>query len=480
MMKSEILIVSIGQGDPDLLNAKSVNALRKGDELFLRTGNHPLTKWLDTNNIVYQTLDHIYENAEDFDQLNQLLADELIRHAISTDIVYAVPDAYTDNSVKMLFRLAPDSIHISVVPGISSYDLNLSSAIYTLSDSPIQIIPSYDLLSFFSFDPRCSVLITEVDNTILAGQVKLSLSAALEDEHIVYILHGSRRPEALPLYMLDRQNIYDHFTSVLIPGSDYLHRGKYVLHDLTDIVTRLRAPDGCPWDRQQTHISLRPFLIEEAWECIAAIDENDPDHMCEELGDLLFHIVFHASVAKDYDEFTVYDVISNICKKMIRRHPHVFSEDRVLKAKSIASSWEKIKQSENGHHTLTDNLNDISPFLPALQYASKIIKKLNRMTKTHCSTSEIITEIRSTLLKIEQIKNHDNSSLFYGLLLFLCCALCCYSGIDSELILHQMTDRLKDSLKQAEESMNTCGKSLESLTFTELCVYLNHVEGEIE
>ena len=478
-MKNEIKIVSIGQGDPDLLNVITINTLQKAEQLILRTGNHPLTVWLKANTINYQTLDELYGDAEDFDQLAQDIADEVIRCAGSSGVVYAVPDAYTDNSVKMLFRRIPEYMLITVVPGISSYDLHLSSSLRYLPDSSVQILPAYDLLSTFVYDPRCTLLITEIDNAILAGQVKLALTDVMEDEHIIFLIQESGSPVTLQLYLLDRQRMYNHFTAVLIPGTDYLHREKYVLQDLADIVMRLRAPDGCPWDRQQTHNSLRPYLIEEAWECVAAIDENDPDHLGEELGDLLFQIVFHSSIGKDFDEFTIHDIITQICQKMIRRHPHVFSEDSPAPDNN-AAIWDRIKQTETGHYTLSENLDDISSFLPALKYASKIIKKISRFTKADISSSDVITILRNILLKLESKHDAETTARLYGLLLFLCCVLCCHSELDSEWILHQTSDRLKSAVKQVEKSIFMDGKSLESLTFSELCVYLKHVEGEIE
>lgn len=478
-MKDEIKIVSIGQGDPDLLNIVTINSLRKAEQLILRTGKHPLTAWLESNKIAYQTLDELYGDAEDFDQLAQLIADEVIRSAHSSGVVYAVPDAYTDSSVKMLFRRVPGDILITVVPGISSYDLHLSSSISYLPDSSIQILPAYDLLSTFVYDPRCTLLITEIDNAVLAGQIKLVLSDVMEDEHIIFLIQESGKPISLQLYMLDRQHMYNHFTAVLIPGTDYLHREKYVLQDLADIVMRLRAPDGCPWDRQQTHQSLRPYLIEEAWECVAAIDENDPDHLGEELGDLLFQIVFHSSIGKDFDEFSIHDIISQICQKMIRRHPNVFSEDSSAPDNN-AAMWDRIKQTETGHYTLSENLDDISAFLPSLKYASKIIKKISRFTKAEISSSDVITELRNLLPKLESRHDAETTGRLCGLLLFLCCVLCCQSELDSEWILHQTSDRLKSAVKQVEKSIFMDGKSLESLTFSELCVYLKHVEGEIE
>lgn len=479
-MKSEIIIVSIGQGDPDLLNEKTIRTLRESNHLLLRTGRHPIAVWLDSNNIAYQTLDHFYEDADDFDQLNRLIADYIFNEASENTVVYAVPDSLMDSTVKALFRTKPDHIHISVIPGVGSFDLHLSSSLPYLDDSSVQVVSAYDLLSSFSYDPGNTVLITELDNVILAGQIKIALCNLLEDEHTVYLLMENRDPLSLPLYMLDRQHHYNHFTALLIPGSDYMHREKYVLRDLTDIMNRLRSPEGCPWDRQQTHHSLRPFLIEEAWECVASIDEDDYSHLGEELGDLLFQIIFHASIGHDYDEFNLHDVISSICAKMIRRHPHVFSDADLQDTASISAAWEQIKQSETGHHTLSQSLDDVSGSLPALKYASKILKKAFQNGKISCSASDIISEIRIILDSICSDSKSENQTGLYGKLLFLCCFLCYQSGIDSELILHRTMDRLKHRLSDAEALATKDGKSFESLTFSELCVYLKHVEGEIE
>lgn len=479
-MESEITIVSLGQGDPDFLNAKTIRALHEAKHLILRTGRHPVSKWLETNGIVFHTLDHLYDEADDFDQLNLHIAEYIIEETSECRLVYAVPDALMDSTVKTLFRIKPDHIHISVIPGISSYDLHLSSSLQHLEDSSVQVVSAYDLLSSFSFDPRHSLLITELDNAILAGQVKICLGDLLEDEHIVYLLQAIDKPEALPLYKLDRQSHYNHFTSLLIPGSDYLHRNKYVLHDLSDIMEQLRSPAGCPWDRQQTHQSLRPYLIEEAWECVAAIDEDDPGHLGEELGDLLFQVIFHTSIGKDYDEFTLNDVITSICTKMIRRHPHVFSDADIRDTESISAAWEQIKRSETGHPSLMQSLDDVSPSLPSLIYTSKVFRKICKSDPDTCSASEIISEIREVLDKISLNQVSEDSSILYGIMLFLCCALSCHAGMDGEALLHQTTEHLKQRLHKAETHLKKDGKSIESLTFSELCVYLKHVEGEIE
>ncbi len=479
-MKSDIIIVSIGQGDPDLLNLKAIRTLRESNRLLLRTGRHPISGWLESNGIVYQTLDCFYENADDFDKLNSMIADHIFQEASKGQVVYAVPDSLMDSTVKTLFRNKPDHIHINVIPGVSAFDLHLSASLQYLGNSFVQAVSAYDLLSSFSYDPGNSLLITELDNVILAGQIKIALSNLLEDEHIVYLLREDSDPLPLPLYMLDRQQHFNHFSALLVPDSDYMHREKYVLRDLAEITDLLRSPEGCPWDQQQTHQSLRSFLIEEAWECVAAIDDDDYLHLGEELGDLLFQIIFHASIGNDFDEFTLNDVISSICAKMIRRHPHVFSDADLHDTESISAAWEQIKRSETGHHVLSQNLDDVSVSLPALKYTAKILKKACHNSAASESSFEIISAIRELLDRFSSDSVPEDLSGLCGNLLVLCCFLCFHSNIDSEVILHQAADRLKCRLRNAESLVMKDGKSFERLTFSELCVYLKHVEGEIE
>ena len=321
-MKAAITILSLGSGDPELLNLKTIRAMEHTERLILRTGKHPAASWLEKREIPFSTLDFLYEETEDFDELNRRISEFLIREASDIPVVYAVTDALTDYTVRSLIHTAAGKVPIEIIPGISSYDLNLSVACF-IPDTGITVVPASELSEAFRYDPELTLLVTELDNPVLAGQVKLFLSGILEDEHIVILLQRGN-PEPIPLWQLDRKSGIDHRSAVLIPGSGFLSRQRFVMNDLTEIMDRLRSSDGCPWDRIQTHQSLQPYLIEEAWECIDCIDTSDYDHLCEELGDLLFQVVFHASIGKSFDEFTISDVITGICAKMIRRHPHVF------------------------------------------------------------------------------------------------------------------------------------------------------------
>ena len=478
-MITDIIIVSLGPGDPDLLNTKTLRALRESGMLILRTGRHPLSSWLKENGISFSTLDFLYEESEDFDLLIRNAAEFLIRQAQARPIVYAVPDAATDCTVRCLLHEKPESVSAVIIPGISLYDMHLSSSLSFLQDTAVTVVPADELSDGFQYDPNTSLLVTELDNPILAGQVKLFLSDMLGDEHNVFLLLSEKGPVSIPLYELDRQNGIDHRSAVLVPGSGLLERSRFSFSDLEMLMEKLRSPEGCPWDRIQTHESLRPYLIEEAWECVDCIDQQDPDHLCEELGDLLFQVAFHSSVGRSFGEFSLHDVVTAICAKMIHRHPHVFGS-RILKdPDSVRAAWEELKQEETGNQSVVSSLDDVSGGLPSLKYASKIMKKLKDTAAVRSDPEPVLSDIENLAASLRSCSDPVDPFLS-GRLLLLCAELCFILGVDSELILHQAADRLKQRMKSVEKAAKKDGKSLELLTFEELGVYLNHVEDEIE
>jgi len=141
---------------------------------------------------------------------------------------------------------------------------------------------------------------------------------------------------------------------------------------LVQLMARLRGPDGCPWDRAQTANSLRPFLIEECYEVVDALDEGDPGKMKEELGDLLFQIIFHSRIAEEKGEFTISDVITANTEKMVRRHPHVFGDAVLATDREVLANWEQIKRQEKGHQDRTSMLEGVPRSLPALRPVSDL------------------------------------------------------------------------------------------------------------
>ncbi len=474
-MKTLLSVLALGPGDPRFLNRLTEDRLRSASPLIIRTDRHPAAAWLREQEIPFVSMDGIYDESDDFDALNRRIAERVWELAASgKQPAYAVPDPVTDRTVDEIFRLCPERAGVEVVPGFSYADYYLSRCRDLLPETGVRVVSATELLASF-YDPDESVLVTEIDGPILAGEIKDFLSGLLGDEATVYLMQDTGRPRALPLYELDRAKRYDHMTALLLPAVDVLRRSRYTMRDLVRIMDRLRAPDGCPWDRVQTHESLQPYMVEEAWESIIAMDEKDPDHMADELGDLLFQIVFHASIGKSFDEFTIDDVISRICEKMIRRHPHVFGDVRAATPQDVADKWETIKRAETGSQTVSESLNDVSPALPSLKYAIKVNKKalqLPAYREDPAALSARLRDLSGRLLNPDGSLSEENM----GELLFLCTLLCHLCGRDAEIILHKTVDRFKERFTAMENDVVSKGKSPESLTFSDLRVYLSHVE----
>ena len=312
-MKASIVVVSLGPGDPDLLNAKTLQALRGTGTLILRTGRHPVSSWLAETGIVFSTLDALYDASEDFDGLNRAAADALIRAAASGPVVYGVPDALTDQTVRELLKNAPAGLSVSVIPGVSLYDAFLSSSLSSLSFSPLVTACARELAEGFTYDPNLSLLVTELNDGIMAGQVKLFLSDVLGDEKTVFLLRTDEAPLSLPLYKLDRADGIDHRSAVLVPACPSDSRDRFTFSDLLSLADRFCSVSGA----SRTHESLVSSLPDAARKTAESVEKGDPDLLCDALSSLLFQVVSQASAARAFDEFSVGDVITLTCRRFM-------------------------------------------------------------------------------------------------------------------------------------------------------------------
>lgn len=466
-MKPEVWILSLGPGDPDLLNRKTQDILFSGKPVLLRTGRHPAVDWLREKRLPFRTADSLYDTAEDFDTLFSAVADDVWNSASEKGtLVYAVADAMTDRSVDLISRACPEGGTIHVVPGFSYYDYYYSSCRHIFPTADARVCPAADFLPADA-DPSVSLLITEVDGELVAGEVKNRLSSWMDDEETVYFIDGEDTPRAICLYELDRQPRYSHLTAVAVEGRPYPERKKKVFTDLLRIMDRLRSREGCPWDREQTHESLRPYVVEEAWETVDAIDAKDPAHLAEELGDLLFQVVFHTSVASSFDEFTASDVITGICDKMIRRHPHVFGPEEGKNGTFTHEDWERIKRGENGAHTAGESMALVSAALPSLQYAQKIVRKLcTAVPGLSRGSEDIIAAVHDAAAGIRDDGTPESARLL-GRLLFYCAELAVRLGLDGEIILHETVRNAVNAFRAMENKGKIEIQGPECLTFND-------------
>ena len=250
---------------------------------------------------------------------------------------------------------------------------------------------------------------------------------------------------------------------------DFQCKPSYTVGDLAQIVAILRAPGGCPWDREQTHASIRPNMLEEAYEVCEAIDQNDPDHLKEELGDVLLQVALHAQMERETGSFTLDDVADGICKKLIFRHPHVFGDVHAENADQALDAWDAMKRVEKSQTTYTDTLRAVARALPALWRAEKVQKKAKKAGFDWPNAqgavdklSEEIGELRAAMAGQGDVTEE------LGDLLFACVNVARFLAVDPEQSLTQATDKFTDRFARVEEKARAQGRDMKDMTLSQL------------
>ena len=401
-----ITIIGLGPGAAEHLSRGALELLRQSRQVFLRTKIHPVVELLQKEGIVFSTFDYLYEQTPSFPEVYGGICRELLKAARQSPVLYAVPGhpLVHEESVRLLLEEAPkEGIEVLIHPALSFLDVILSS-LKINTDPALQVL---DGLSLETCAPAtsCPVIVTQVYSKLVAADVKITLLDYYPPEHQVTVVQAAGVPglekiERLPLWKMDRLDWYDHLTSLYLPPGepagenaplekDVAPEGNglplptavapsanlYPLDRLAYLMTRLRGSDGCPWDREQDHLTLRTYLLEETYEVLEALHENNPSKICEELGDLLLQIVFHSQIAAENEKFDLNDVIRGIGDKIVRRHPHVFGTVTVKDSREVNLNWEKIKAEEKGDAAPQRILASLSRNLPALMWAAKLQKK---------------------------------------------------------------------------------------------------------
>jgi len=232
--------------------------------------------------------------------------------------------------------------------------------------------------------------------------------------------------------------------------SELMKKSRYDFEDLVAVTRILRSEEGCPWDREQDHHSVRSSMIEETYEVVEAIDNDDPVLLREELGDALFQVLFHAQIESEAERFSIDEVVDDVCKKMIHRHPHVFGDVCADTSADVLKNWEIIKTEEKQRNTLSDKLRAVPPMLPALMRASKIGKKAGRCAEVGPAELLVALDAQITSMK-KKAKDIDfDATQQIGQLLMRVVDLSRALGVDAELALTQETNRFIDAVAQGE------------------------------
>lgn len=408
---SVIHVVGLGPGDRSSLPTGSLQQLQSGCPVYFRTLIHPVIDDLKRDGIQGKSFDHLYESGERFEDIYEQMAHELVTEARRHgEIVYAVPGhpLMAEQSVQNLLRLGGQrDVKVEIGPGQSFLD----AVCALLQIDPIEGLSLLDgsQLDAQVFEPRLHTLIVQVFQRNVASEVKLSLMDILPDDYEVVVVRaagvrGLERSERIPLYALDRVSWIDHLTTVYVPPTT----DERILYGtpayVEGLVKQLRAPDGCPWDRTQTHQTLRRYVIEEAYEVAHAIDEDDSEHLADELGDLLFQVLLHAEIASELGTFHVRDVYAALADKLVRRHPHVFSGVTAETTEEAEDVWKAAKQAEQST-SLPDGTGlfaDVRWGNPAATISMELQKRAARVGFDWPDAEGVIAKVREELLEVEE------------------------------------------------------------------------------
>ena len=246
-------------------------------------------------------------------------------------------------------------------------------------------------------------------------------------------------------------------------------KGSYGFEDLVEVMEILRSEEGCPWDREQDHHSIRDDLIEETYEVIEAIDTDDPKLLREELGDVMLQVVFHARIEEEKDSFNINDVANDICAKLIHRHPHVFGDINVSGSSEVLSNWEKIKSDEKERKTVTDKLKAIPPMLPALMRAAKVGKKASCFDFQ--TAEDVMDKIAEEMVEVSEAMESGEQAAIeeeIGDLLLSVTSLCRKLGVKPEDALNHATDKFISRFEKIENEVIKSGKDINSMGMPEL------------
>ncbi len=457
-MKPVVRVVGLGPGDADLLTQRSLQLLRESPLVRLRTRSHPAADaFFDV-----PSYDDWYERAESFDELYDAIAKDLIALALAAparEVLYCVPGSpvVAERTVELL--RASSEITLICEPAVSVIDVACAALGRDPMTSGLRILDALDSSEPLRGPGPLLILQT------FSSEVLAILADRLPEDTRVTVLHhlglADQVIAEMPVHELVTFDAVDHLTSVWIDG---LRTAGAAMDDLVDFMRRLRRE--CPWDQEQTHASLTRHLLEESYETLDALEalvrlegegkESDDDvaHVEEELGDLLFQIVFHAELGDEEERFNLATIADAVRDKLTGRHPHVFGDVQVSGSEEVASRWEVLKRDEKGRESITDG---IAWQLPALILYTKLLRKAAlvdlRVRDAEASRTRALNALGALSLNDHGADDATSSSDVadaWGDALSALVEMAQWAGVDLEGVLRERSLTMRDAIRAAE------------------------------
>ncbi len=462
----QIYILGFGCAGRSEITLGTIDTLKKSDKVYVRTMEHPAAVILDEFNIPYVDFDSIYDKSETFDDVYEFISDTVVNSPEDT-VSYIVPGSavFAEKAVQLIIKKA--TCPVKIIPAVSFLDGIFSA----LKMDAIESFKLIDALDMENSKPDVSTtnIIAQVYDRDIASDVKLELMKYYDDEFEVHVIIGAAADDekiiTVPVCEMDYVKEIDHLTSVVVPPA-LGNSGAGAFDSLYWVIKALRGENGCDWDKAQTHESLIKYLIEESYEFIDAVKNSDPFGMCEELGDVLLQIVLHCAIAEEEGEFALYDVIREETKKMIRRHPHVFSEDR------HHTDWDEIKKEEHGYKSTSQSMSEIPKSFPATIYADKIQSKAAKVGFDFDDAFQAMGKLYEEIDELKDAINENaNIAEECGDMLFAAINVVRLAGADPYEALCRANDKFFTRFALMEKLIEENNLVLEDMSVEEADVY---------
>jgi tetrapyrrole methylase family protein/MazG family protein len=504
MTKAAITIVGLGPGHINDLTLEAYRQLEEAAQqnhtVYFRTIIHPTVDTLKQRlpQLHIASFDHLYDESADWQSLYQQMADTVCTQATQQPIIYAVPGhpLIGEASVQLVLKQArARQLDVTIVSGLSFLEPIYAALALDPFDHGEQLIDATELAALQPDEiggkiiPTVPLLVAQVYNRRLASAVKLALSEYYPDEWQVKLIRAAGVPGeeqiiTIPLYELDRHNFTNHLSTLYVPPVDELTALR-LPETLRYITMRLRRePDGCPWDRKQTHQTLTRYVIEEAYEVVEALEENDLEHLAEELGDLLLQVYLHAEIARQEGDFTIGDVLEQINAKLIRRHPHVFGDVQVSEAGQVVQNWEEIKRQERaaaGKDVQQESELDRVPLAsPALMVAHEYQKRVAKIGFEFANIDQIYTKLAEELAELRQATTPEVQQEEIGDMLFMVAKLALAHKIDAEEALRKANRKFRQRFQALEQLLRQEGRTYASYSAQERAALWNKAKASLK
>ena len=474
IQQAGIILVGLGPGDPELMTRQAWQVLASADEVYLRTRQHPAVSVLPSG-VQVHSFDELFDDEHDVGAAAGRIVEQVLSLGRRPQgDIYAVPGhplVSEQTSAAIARRAQREGLPLQVIAGISIIDAALAALGVDLLPHTA-VVDALELAGAHvpPFSPAAPAVIARLSSAALAAAVRQTLSAVYPAEQRVLLVHAPGQPEEKveerALREIDQSEATGPLTVLYVPalGAASSFEG------FQEIIAHLRAPDGCPWDREQTHHSLRQNLLEETYELLAALDDMDPLAMREEFGDLLLQIVLHAQIAAEAGEFNINDVLHGIHTKIVRRHPHVFGDVRVEGTQGVLENWERLKEKERQAAGKPEKglLDGVSVALPALVQAEQYQQRAARVGFDWPEIQGVWDKVSEELEEVRQAATPQEQEAEIGDLLFAIVNLARWLKVDSESALRAANQRFKRRFSQIEQNARLQGRSTADLTLDEM------------